>query len=263
MLTRIISGAVLVLVTAAVVFLTLFFKLPIVLALFLSFTCATAVYEILNNTGIVKNKILLYGAVIYAAAIQMFYTYLNGYAWILSAIYAVFSITVCFLNSNNMSYKRMVFSVIMPVALGVCFNCIAILLNDGLEHLLLLLNFSSVCDCGAYFVGVTCGKHKLAPKISPKKTIEGSVGGIVLSIIVTGIIARLFSLQKVKLLMLITPIFCIAGMCGDLSASLIKRKTGIKDYGKIIPGHGGIMDRFDSILLIAPVYVVLYSVAVG
>ncbi len=257
MKTRIISGAVLVLITGAVIFSTLYFNLPIILTLFLTFLGATATYEMLSQTGIVKNRLLIIGAVTYSAVVQLIYAYLNGYIGYIMLAYACFSLVICFVE--KMSYKKILMAVIMPILLSFCFSCINTLLSIGLVHLILLLNFSSVCDCGAYFVGVTLGKHKLCPKISPKKTVEGAVGGIILSMIVTAILARLFALENLQLLVLITPLLCVAGIAGDLLASVIKRIVGIKDYGKIIPGHGGIMDRFDSILLIAPIYVILYS----
>ena len=120
-------------------------------------------------------------------------------------------------------------------------------------YLLLVLNYSSVCDIGAYFVGVSMGKTKLCPAISPKKTVEGAIGGIVSSAIVGLVITLCFGLyDKILPVMLLTIPFCIAGMAGDLFASIIKRKVGIKDYGDLIPGHGGVLDRVDSILFIAP-----------
>ena len=257
MLTRIVSGAVLIIVTSAIVFVTLFYNLPIVMLSFLSLLSAMAVYELLNNTGIVKRKLTSIVATAFAAVFQLGLTYLSEYVWYAAIAYAVFAVFICV--ADKMTYKRVVFTAITPVAIAIAFNCIAVLTNLGLVYLLLLLNFSSVCDCGAYFVGVTLGKHKLCPKISPKKTIEGAVGGILLSMIVTAVIARLFSLPQIWQLVLITPVLCVASMCGDLLASFIKRRVGLKDYGKIIPGHGGIMDRFDSILLIAPIYVMIYS----
>ncbi len=257
MKTRIISGAAFILITASVIFSTVYFKLPIVLTLFLTMLSAVATHEMLWETRIVKSLPLIIGAVTYSAAAQLMYAYLPQYVWILAAVYAAFSLIICFIN--KMTYRRIIMVLMAPVFLSFCFNCISVLLAAGLVHLILLLNFSSVCDCGAYFVGVTLGKHKLCPKISPKKTVEGAIGGIVLSMIVTGIIAVLFNMENAKLLVLITPLLCIAGIIGDLSASVVKRRVGIKDYGKIIPGHGGIMDRFDSILLIAPIYVILYS----
>lgn len=259
MLTRIISGAALVVITASVIFCTVFFEAPLVLTAFLAFLGATASIELLSGTGIIKNKVVIIASAVYSAAAQFLYTLAPKYILVLSLAYGVVALLLTV--RDKLSYKRIIVAVIAPAILSYAFSCISVLLSFGLVNLLLLLNFSSVCDCGAYFVGVTIGKHKLCPKISPKKTVEGAVGGIIVSMLVTAVIARLFSLDKILILVIITPILCIAGIIGDLLASVIKRKVGIKDYGKIIPGHGGIMDRFDSILLIAPIYVILYSFA--
>ena len=113
-----------------------------------------------------------------------------------------------------------------------------------------------MCDIFAYFTGRFFGKHKLAPHLSPKKTIEGSIGGIIFSILgcmlygfvvskATGLNARYLVLAALGL------VLSVISQIGDLWASLIKREYGIKDYGKILPGHGGIMDRFDSILAVS------------
>ena len=117
-------------------------------------------------------------------------------------------------------------------------------------------NFSSVCDMGAYFIGVKFGKHKLCPHVSPKKTIEGAIGGIVSSLVVTTILCLCFH-KTIWVMLLLTIPFCALGMIGDLFASVIKRVVGIKDYGKLSPGHGGIMDRFDSVLAVATVLLIL------
>jgi len=107
-------------------------------------------------------------------------------------------------------------------------------------------------DTMAYFTGYAIGKHKLAPKISPKKTIEGSIGGIFGSVLLCG----LFGYFVIPGLLLHCIIIGILGgvisQFGDLTASIFKRKMGIKDYGNLIPGHGGILDRFDSVLFTAP-----------
>ncbi len=257
MLTRIISGAVLILIAAAVIFVSLFYSLPIVLVIFLSVLNAFASFELLKNTGISKSRVTVIAAVIYGALALPVYTYLPRFSLYMALVYGV--VAVAAEHASHQTYKRVVFSAVMPVLISYCFNCLVTLLGFGLPHILMLLNFSSICDSGAYFIGVTMGRHKLCPKISPKKTVEGAIGGILFSLIGTAIIARAFSLGSMLLMLAITPVLCIASMCGDLGASLIKRRVGIKDYGKIIPGHGGIMDRFDSILLIAPIYVLLYS----
>lgn len=127
------------------------------------------------------------------------------------------------------------------------------------------------CDTGAYFTGVTIGKHKLIPTLSPKKTIEGSVGGIVvatgLAVIYGLLIQHYFTLEDVNIVLLCGMtgfVGSILSQIGDLAASAIKRYTGIKDFGKLIPGHGGIIDRFDSVLLTAPAvyYIMLFLIQV-
>ena len=121
-----------------------------------------------------------------------------------------------------------------------------------------------VTDMFAYFAGLLFGKHKLCPKISPKKTVEGAIGGtlggIVASVLVGYLIQPVLgtsvSLLHMAMLGLVS---AVAGQIGDLSASLVKRNVGIKDFGKIFPGHGGVMDRLDSILFVAPIVYCYFS----
>lgn len=126
-----------------------------------------------------------------------------------------------------------------------------------------LILITAFCtDIFAYFTGYFLGKHKLCPVISPKKTIEGSVGGILGSILFCLLFGWLAPVSGVDALWMYAVIGAAGGVVsqfGDLTASIFKRKMGIKDYGTLIPGHGGIMDRFDSVLFTAPmVYYVLY-----
>lgn len=124
----------------------------------------------------------------------------------------------------------------------------------GAEWLLLLSAITAGSDTGAYYAGTLLGKNKLCPSISPGKTVEGFVGGLL-----TGVLAAvalgLFVLPEVSALrlgLLAIPLTCI-GVAGDLTESILKRAAGVKDSGNILPGHGGILDRIDSLILTAPV----------
>lgn len=132
-------------------------------------------------------------------------------------------------------------------------------MNHGGALVVMVFVCSWVNDTCAYCVGVTLGKHKMTPKLSPKKSVEGLVGGIVGSAVVGALYGMFFS-KQVMALENASVIFAVIGaagavvaVIGDLAASAIKRNNDIKDYGKLIPGHGGIMDRFDSIIFTAPI----------
>lgn len=139
------------------------------------------------------------------------------------------------------------------------FSHLLLIENLKFGHIILWLPFLSAwfTDTFAYFVGIYFGRVKLCPKVSPKKTVEGAVGGIVGSVVLctlSGYIINKFGIDIKIMHFVITGLLCgIASEIGDLAASYIKRYTGIKDYGNLIPGHGGILDRFDSILFTAPV----------
>ena len=136
--------------------------------------------------------------------------------------------------------------------------------EDGLFSLWLVFLCSWGCDTFAYCVGMLFGKHKLAPVLSPKKSIEGAIGGVLgaaaLGAIYGAVVNRHMVMEKAALYF---AIICATGAVisqfGDLFASGIKRQHGIKDYGKLIPGHGGILDRFDSVIFTAPmIYALLF-----
>ncbi|MBW4862577.1 MAG: phosphatidate cytidylyltransferase, partial [Paeniclostridium sp.] len=128
----------------------------------------------------------------------------------------------------------------------------------GNIYVWLIFIVSFMTDTFAYFSGYLFGRHKLIPSISPKKTIEGSIGGILGSTICCVAFGYVFNLGIAHMI-LVGSIGSVVAQLGDLFASAIKRYVGIKDYGKLIPGHGGILDRFDSVILVAPfVYYAIY-----
>jgi phosphatidate cytidylyltransferase len=126
-------------------------------------------------------------------------------------------------------------------------------LGEWLIFFLLLVTWAS--DTGAYLVGTLCGRHRLAPTISPKKTVEGLVGGLIAAII-AGYAARWWFLPDLSGLdcLILATLLTITGLWGDLTESAMKRSVGMKDSGGILPGHGGMLDRLDSLLFTAPVF---------
>jgi len=132
------------------------------------------------------------------------------------------------------------------------------MLSMGAYIVWLIFLCSWGCDTCAYCVGVLIGKHKMSPKLSPKKSIEGAVGGVVGAALLTILYGMIFKNAmgvgntQVYILAAISAVGALVSMVGDLTASAIKRNYDIKDYGKLIPGHGGILDRFDSVIFTAP-----------
>lgn len=124
---------------------------------------------------------------------------------------------------------------------------------EGTKYIWLIFIIAFGTDTCAYFAGNMFGKKKLSPEISPNKTVEGSISGIFGSVILTLIYSVLVDISLISEVIILTLFTSIIAQIGDLIASKIKRITGIKDYGNLIPGHGGILDRFDSIILTAPV----------
>ena len=140
------------------------------------------------------------------------------------------------------------------------------MLDNGVYLAFLIFICSWGCDTCAYCVGVLFGKHKMAPVLSPKKSIEGAVGGVAGTALLAVIYCSVFKAQmgldsrSIAILAVISAIAGLISMVGDLTASAIKRNYDIKDYGTLIPGHGGIMDRFDSMMITAPI---IYYLAVS
>ena len=137
---------------------------------------------------------------------------------------------------------------------------------DAIYFILLILCFAWGGDTAAYFAGRAFGRHKLAPIVSPHKTVEGAVGGVLGSMAAGCVLTLVYSLLSAKynvisiqvqpkhylVLLGMGAVASVLGILGDLFASSVKRQVGIKDYGTIFPGHGGILDRFDSVMFIAP-----------
>ena len=179
------------------------------------------------------------------------------------AAYAAFVLIVALFKNKEITPPNASFAIIVPIALGIAFRSALGLLNMGYLHFWLLFVYAWGSDIGAYFTGKFLGRHKLASALSPKKTVEGFVGGIILSLAVAAVSVIVFTttpVAQINWLKLVPTsiVFSVAGTVGDLTASYVKRYFGIKDYGKIMPGHGGIMDRFDSVVMIAPLMYIFF-----
>ncbi len=164
------------------------------------------------------------------------------------------------------AYPRLPFSQVIGVFFGffyvaVMLSCIYFTRNlSGGDYLVWLVFLSAWgCDTSAYCFGMLFGKHKMTPNLSPKKTVEGAVGGVIGAAVLTILYGFLFrkgmgaDVPYILMMALIAACGALIAMVGDLAASAIKRQHDVKDFGKLIPGHGGILDRFDSVIFVAPV----------
>lgn len=262
MKTRIISAVVGTVLLLAVLFCPWIWVFGLVVAA----AAAVATYELLHNTGIVKEKWMLWISVVFAVAQTLgiaFSMTVMGLVslWWPLVVYTVFAIGMFAACRQSFVWKG--YGLALYASLG--FGSLGFLRitwgaldpNAGLVFVLLPMVIAWMSDTGAYFTGVFFGKHKMAPVISPKKTWEGFFGGWIISIGLTvlyGVICNAVLGETFDLWMLavLAAVLAPLSVVGDLLASLIKRRTGIKDYGNIMPGHGGVMDRFDSVVFIAP-----------
>lgn len=252
--TRLLSGIVLV----AAIFL-LISRGGIVLYTAMAAVSLIGMREFYQATGVSQSqdsaKILSVagygGALLYEAAVWLGVQEYGLFA-VLAALGLLMSVYV-------FTYPRYQAGQVMAAFFGVVYvtvmlSCIYLTrqLEGGFYHVWLIFLCSWGCDTCAYCVGVLFGRHKMAPVLSPKKSIEGAVGGVAGAALL-GILYAYLTKGNVAGYAAICAVGALWSMVGDLAASAVKRQTGIKDYGKLIPGHGGILDRFDSVIFTAPI----------
>ena len=260
--TRLISGIILVLIELV----TLYFSgLP--LAAFLLCISLVGYLEITKTMQVRKANeklnafeiIGLTGTLAYY--IVMYFTGFNVYLVLVGmATFLVVMSTYVF-GFSKFHATQVAPAVLAFVYVPVCLSFIYATreLEYGLYLVWLILICSWGCDTCAYCVGVLFGKHKMAPVLSPKKSIEGAVGGVVGAAGLGALFGWFVSTRVeananfIVLFAIISAVGALISMVGDLAASGIKRNFEVKDYGKLIPGHGGVMDRFDSVIFAAPI----------
>lgn len=234
---------------------------------------AVAVYEILIATKYIKNRAGAASSLSFAFAIP-FVLGIDMTRGFMSARYVAFLFIIGLFIIMLFSHKRVKFAQIALMAfvslcIPISMTCIIFLYNNYNEHrifvLVYALTITWISDSGAFFAGTFLGKHKMAPEISPKKTWEGFVGGVVSAALFGFLLSKGYELLlkwmftdsepfKVDILfMSLLAVPCaFLGALGDFSASIIKRECSVKDFGNIMPGHGGVLDRFDSVLFVVP-----------
>lgn len=264
MKTRVISALALVAVLAAVLALigTRF------LNVFIAALSAVALFEMLRATGCLKNKKLAALSLAMAIILPFAREHLVRVytAQILFVLFVLFFVLLI-KDSTATRVEQTAMAFMFGIFIPLFFSC-AVFMRDlygpvaGGFYFLFALGSAWLCDTGAYLIGSKFGRHKLAPVVSPNKTVEGSVGGLVICTALmlplmwcfSAVAARIGSPVTINygMLALATPVCAVLGMLGDLSASVIKRQFNVKDYGAIMPGHGGVMDRFDSVMFTLP-----------
>ena len=244
--------------------------------------CLLALFEIFKAADLLRFRVLTGVCGVFCVLIL----FLNTNAIAISFSYLSYLLVVLLFvmllrDHDKLRVEQVAYSFLMSILLAVSFYCLILLKEQtgpqmGMFYMLLIFGSAWWADSGAYFVGTFLGKHKLCPRISPKKTVEGLIGGIVTAVIGNVLVCLAFQLFcswvvpwgyirsavtiNIPAVMLVTPFATLLGVLGDLSASIIKRQCGIKDFGNIMPGHGGAMDRFDSVLFISPLFYFIFNI---
>ena len=255
---------------------------------FVMFLCFMATYELNRSIGL-KNKPIMILSLIVSTIFPLYYErghllqQINGFNLKAEYLITTYVLVLCFLmlhNHENTKFSDVSFVVMSSLFVPFSFTRLMYFRDIALHHpgkgytnahgifLILFILFSAcMTDTFAYFVGSFLGKHKLCPKISPKKTVEGAVGGVVGCVVANVILYAVYDnfifatpIHNYIPIVIASVITSIVGMCGDLTASLIKRNHGIKDFGNLIHGHGGIMDRFDSIMFVSAAFYAVFNI---
>ncbi|MGN1480587.1 phosphatidate cytidylyltransferase [Porcipelethomonas sp.] len=262
--TRLISAAVGIVIAVIILIL----HDTIVLNIAVGLISAIMVYEVLRAGRCIKLRLTCIPAVIYAAVNPFLVTGSSAkYRFSVTFLIMLCIFATYIIQHKTLKYYRLMFIIASTLLISNAM-CTLIIMHDmdkvnGFMYLIMGLCGAWLADSGAYFAGTFFGKRKLCPEVSPKKTVEGFIGGI----FVTGLLFMLINFGYSKILpnisdytvhvnylevCLLGMLLAVVGTVGDLSASVLKRQCGIKDYGNIMPGHGGLMDRFDSVVFVAP-----------
>ena len=244
--------------------------------------CLLALLELFKAAGLIRFRDLTAICCAFCALILFSHTPAVAHAFSYLCYLLVAGLFLVLLRRHaELRVEEVSYAFLMSLLLAASFYSLILMKVEGgaqvgMFYLLLVFGSAWWSDGGAYFVGTFFGKHKLCPSISPKKTVEGLVGGILTAILGNLLVCLGFRALcaaaaplgylrgpvEIDLagVLLVTPAASLLGVLGDLSASVIKRQHGIKDFGHIMPGHGGAMDRFDSILFLGPLFYFIFNI---
>ena len=258
--TRLISGIVLVIL--ALVFIINGGWVLWSVSLILSLIGLMELYRVfrVHKTGLgFTGSVLTVVYYVLLAGASVFHMPIN---WLLYVMIVMMVFLFIMVNRYPKYHSSQIMQAVFGILyVGVMFSFLyqTRMLQNGTYTVWLIFISSWGCDTCAYCVGKLIGRHKMSPVLSPKKSVEGAIGGVAGTMLLTYIYARIFAVQmdithiQVCILTLISAAGALLSMVGDLTASAIKRNYDVKDYGKLIPGHGGVLDRFDSVIFTAPV----------
>lgn len=268
MKTRIITA----IVGIAALLLVLLAPWTIVFTCAVVVICGVSVLEVLSVTDMAKHRGLKVASILFAVLAPFFDRLPQAVVLGICLAYMIALVAIYLIGHNVLTLEKIGSVFFMTMLVSLSLSCASYLRNFddqlGLFFVMLAMVIAWLADSGAYFVGTFFGKHKLCPKISPKKTVEGLIGGIVCSVgsalFTTWIFEQIYPDHTIKINYIHVLIFALIGsllsVVGDLFASVIKRQHGVKDFGKVFPGHGGMMDRFDSLLLVFPLVYLLTKI---
>ena len=266
MLKRTITGAFITAIMGVVLY---FSHIPEIMTGTCIVLSAFSVYEICRASGRVNDEAYLTVSLLLAVGLSSWE--MPSYLRVLNATYivALVGFVVLMLRQKRCSLKNPVKVLLLNLTVILLFKSFQTLraMDNGLYYLGGALILCAGRVVGAYLIGRSLGKHKLIPSVSPNKTVEGAVGGIVFAVLIMlllGIGMEHWQLIQINYsrLVVYSTIASVIGQFGDLCMSAVKRVCGIKDFGNIFPGHGGMLDRFDSQLMVVP-FTVLYCSLTG
>ncbi len=261
---RILAAAVLL----PLLFIVLYAAPKWVMALAVGIICSIGAYELLFNTGILRHGRLTLYSMATAFLVPLWCYFGAPFVWGMAGFVVFFCLIFMeiMLSDMKLTFSKasicFVGGLLLPYMLSALVRIMVT--PDGRALILIPFVAAFLSDTGGYFIGCRFGKHRLAPVISPKKSVEGLFGGLAFSVV--GMLLYVLLLQlafgyraNFAYAVAYAILGALAGVFGDLCFSVIKRQTGIKDFSNLIPGHGGALDRFDSILLAGPVVEVLLA----